>query len=263
MPIFAAWNTKKQKNRSCRAFFFVETTFYNANCCILAKYLSSRPKLVTQNIEFMNMRTFLLALISLTFFVLTEAQAQKVQFKVTSRSVPVGCNTGGVSYDMGYVSSEKEEWVVVAFYVQRKGGFWEKKEYTRQGAGYIKLNLSSCDYTGNYYAFACLSEDKTCSFPDVYQVEAKHNSQPQDPKFRITKVEKTPCEGGQQGAKAESGYVYSPTGGQVEITLFMEKKDGTWRKKTYLFYGTGKIDLDMEGCDLTGNHKATIRYTSN
>jgi len=42
----------------------------------------------------------------------------------------------------------------------------------------------------------------------------------------------------------------------------MEKKDGSWRKKTYLFFGTGMIELDIQGCDLTGNYKATIRYAN-
>lgn len=215
----------------------------------------------------MKIRTFCsfccYSLLFFAFFSFSQTFAQKVQFKVTARSVPSGCSAGGTSYDMGYVSTaNSQDWVVVAFFVQRKGGYWEKKEYTRQGAGYLKLDLSSCDYTGNYYAFACLAEDKSCSFPDVYQIEAKHNAQDQTPKFRIVKVDKMPCEGG-EGAKVESGYVYAPTGGQVEITLFMEKKDGTWRKKTYLYFGTGKLDLDMEGCDLTGNYKATIRYLDN
>ncbi|WP_375558930.1 hypothetical protein ACE193_14450 [Bernardetia sp. OM2101] len=187
---------------------------------------------------------------------------EKPQFKLTERSTPNGCKQGGCSFDRGYVSTRSADWVVVAVYVQTKAGYWQKKEYTRQGAGFIELKLSDCNYTGNYYAFACFQDDGTCSFPDTYKVEEMHKQKDQTPKFKVFKVDKLPCEGTDVGAKAEKGYVYSPNGGQVEITLFMEKKDGSWRKKTYLFFGTGMIELDMQGCDLTGNYKATIRYAT-
>ncbi len=186
---------------------------------------------------------------------------ERPHFKLVERSTPNGCKQGGCSFDRGYVSTRSEGWVVVAVYVQTKSGYWEKKEYTRQGAGFIELKLSDCNYTGNYYAFACFKDDGTCSFPDIYKVEEMHKQKPQTPKFKVFKVAKMPCEEG-AGAVAQKGYVYSPNGGQVEITLFMEKKDGSWRKKSYLFFGTGMIDLNLKGCDLTGNHKATIRYAN-
>jgi len=187
---------------------------------------------------------------------------EKPQFKLTERSTPNSCKQGGCSFDRGYVSTRSTDWVVVAIFVQTKAGYWEKKEYTRQGAGFIDLKLSDCNYTGNYYAYACFQNDGTCSFPDTYKIEEMHKQKDQTPKFKVFKVNKLPCEGADIGAQAEKGYVYSPNGGQVEITLFMEKKDGSWRKKTYLFFGTGMIELDIQGCDLTGNYKATIRYAN-
>jgi len=52
-------------------------------------------------------------------------------------------------------------------------------------------------------------------------------------------------------------------GEEVKITLFMEKKDGHWRKKDFLFVGSGSILLDTEGCDLTGEHKSDIVVNKN
>ena len=209
-------------------------------------------------------RSLLFFLLLLTSFILPEQifAQNKAKFKVTSRRKPPSCNGGGCEFKKGYVQSKATGMLDVVLFIQHKNGYWENKTYTREGPGLINLNLQSCDYTGNYYAYACSRNESTCKFPDASGVESMHAKKDQTPKFKITKItkDKTCLEGGIK-TKFVKGYIYSPTGHQVEVTVFVEKNDGKWRKKHFFYFGTGIIDIDMEGCDLTGKYKSIIQYT--
>ncbi|TAF32764.1 MAG: hypothetical protein EAZ57_07485 [Cytophagales bacterium] len=185
----------------------------------------------------------------------------KPEFKISERGRPEACADRGCMFKSGFVRCEEKKWVNVVLYIQNQSGYWERKEFKRQGPGYMNLSLSDCKYTGNYYAYACYQDDKQCAIPENHEVEAMHNKKDQTPKFKILKITRGKCSTGQgENVKFESGYVYSPTGGQVEITLFMEKSDGKWSKKHYTFNGTGNLNLAVDGCDLTGNYKTMIQY---
>ncbi len=185
----------------------------------------------------------------------------KPEFKISERGRPDACQDRGCLFKSGFVRCQDKKWVNIVLYVQNQSGYWERKEFKRQGPGYLSLNLSDCKFTGNYYAYACYQDDKDCQIPESHEVEAMHNKKDQTPKFKILKIGRTKCTSGAgENVKFESGYVYSPTGGQVEITLFLEKSDGKWSKKHYTFNGTGNLNLAAEGCDLTGNYKTMVQY---
>ncbi|MCC5946474.1 MAG: hypothetical protein JJT94_16200 [Bernardetiaceae bacterium] len=181
-------------------------------------------------------------------------------FKLTKRSRPEECGAKGCYFEGGFVRSNTENrQVVVALFVQHYTGYWERKEFVRQGRGYLEIGLKSCDFTGNFYAFACYADDASCKFPSSQEVEKQHEEKDQAPRFKVLTIEDKNCDS-EGGVLIKNGYVYSPKGLKVEITLFLERKEGDWRRKSFFYYGTGLIDLDIEGCDLTGNYKSAIRY---
>ncbi len=179
------------------------------------------------------------------------------KFKMTKWSKPVDCQQKGSKFETGYVDiSQSNSNVEVAIFFQKTDGTWVKKTFQRTGSGYIQINVTDCDFTGNHYGYVCESGE-ACKFPTESEVSAMHAKSPQLPRFKVTKrSKKDDC----NGVNFEDGYVYSPSGKTVEVSIYMEKKDGTWRKKHYLYYGTGNISLGIADCDLTGNYKATVQY---
>ena len=201
-------------------------------------------------------------LLSVSFVIPEECYAQQARFKITSRRKPPSCHGGGCEFKKGYVQSKVEGILDIVVFIQHKNGYWESKTFTREGPGFIDLNLMSCDYTGNYYAYVCPRENAgNCKFPDTIEVENMHKAKDQTPKFKMTKITKEKCLEGGKKVIFEKGYIHSPSGHQVEVTVFVEKLDGKWRKKHFIYFGTGVIDIDMEGCDLTGKYKSIVQYT--
>lgn len=199
----------------------------------------------------------LLLTLLLSSFSPTPRQQEDPKFKVTKWTKPAECNGEGSRFETGYVAAPAEEWVDVMIYFQKKDGAWVKKHFSRHGSGYVQVNFSDCSLTGNHYAYVCYSKEKSCRFPTEQDVATRHNSGDKTPRFKVLKrSKKDEC----QGVNFEEGYVYSPTGKKVNVTLFMEKKDGSWRKKHYTYAGTGNIDLHISDCELTGNYKATVEY---
>lgn len=186
-----------------------------------------------------------------------EDDANTPKFKMTKWSQPNECQGKGTKFETGYVSVQHNDEVIITIYFQKTDNTWIKKTFQRNGTGYIQINLVECDFTGNHYGYVCLVKDEKCKFPTEQEVSEMHNKSSQIPRFKVTKrSKKDDC----NGVNFEEGYVYSPSGKPVEVSIYMEKKDGTWRKKHYIFNGTGNIMLNITDCDLTGNYKATVQY---
>jgi hypothetical protein len=177
------------------------------------------------------------------------------KFKITKWSQPDECQGKGSKFEIGYVSVPSGDAVTVALFLQKNDATWLKKTFQRHGTGYIQINLSDCLFTGNHYGYVCVDRNKTCTFPTEQEVGDMHAKSSQIPRFKITKrTKKDDC----NGVNFEEGYVYSPSGKSVEVSIYMEKKDGTWRKKHYIYHGTGNLLLQITDCDLTGIYKATV-----
>jgi hypothetical protein len=189
----------------------------------------------------------------------------KPRFRMTDAISDPQCPDYGTKFERGYVTSPKNKWVNIMIYFQKKDGTFVNRFFSREGTGFIDLNISDCNFTGNYYAYVCYAADQSCKFPTKEQVLNKHtdiqtNKQPQ---CKITRVTPYKCEGNATGASFESAFVYSPSGGEVEITLFLERKNGDWRKKHYTFYGTGLLMLNIKDCELSGKYKVNVSYVKN
>ncbi len=210
-----------------------------------------------------------IALIGICCYLLwgsTKAQDEP-KFRITHSSAYTHTSCGaasGVTFEKGYLRVPKANaWVEVMLFLQRKDGSFQKHRFEHQGTGIIQLNLSDCKYTGNYYAFVCYADEENCKFPTEQQVIEKHQQtiQGKPPEFKITRILPNPkCK--EEGIIFETGWVYSPTGGKVDITLFLEKKDGGWRKQHFTHQGTGSIRLDIDDCNLTGKYKTIVAYNT-
>lgn len=208
-------------------------------------------------------------LLTLLFFG-SEAQAQEeAKFRITHTS-PFGaaeCGAAtGVKFERGYLRvTENSRWVDVMIFFQRRDGSFQKFKFEHKGSGVINLNYADCKYTGNYYSFVCYSNDDNCTFPTETQVVTKHQQTvaTKQPEFKVTRIIPNPqCP--EEGVIIETGFVYSPTGGKIDITLLLEKKDNKgWRKQHFIHQGTGSIKLDINDCNLTGKYKTIVAYASN
>lgn len=190
------------------------------------------------------------------------AQNPKPAFKILERSRPANCKGKGTLFVAGYLNSPKAGNVIISLFFQHKSGYWEKKQIIKSNSGKVELNIGDCDYTGNVYTFAHYEDDKTFKVPSELEIENSHNAKDQTPKFKPSDPVKSKCTDG-TGAQMitfTDGSVLSPKGTRVEITFFVENKEGKWRKKHFLYDGTGKVDLNISGCDLTGNYKVLIDY---
>lgn len=179
------------------------------------------------------------------------------KFKMTKWSQMTECQDKGSKFEIGYVSVPSGDNVTIALYFQKTDGTWLKKTFQRHGTGYVQINVSDCAFTGNHYGYVCIDRNQNCTFPTEQEVADMHTKSSQIPRFKITKrTRKDDC----NGVNFDEGYVYSPSGKPVEVSVYMEKKDGTWRKKHYIYHGTGNLLLHITDCDLTGNYKATVHY---
>ncbi len=187
------------------------------------------------------------------------AQNGRPTFIVLEQVKPANCPGGGLHLIEGYIkASDNDLFVELDIFFQKYDGSWERKNYTRKGSGKIKVNESSCDYTGNYYAFAQFAQDKSPR-PTIDDVKKRHAQMGDTPKFRmIKKTTPEACEQG--GANFEQAEVFTPRGERVTITLFMEKNDGSWRKKDFQYVGSGFIDVGISDCNLTGNYKSRVVF---
>lgn len=203
------------------------------------------------------MKVFILALFFMSVLSFS-TQAQNPKFKIIEMEKVSDCGGGssGTNFKRGYISARQQQPIIVAVYIQHKSGYWDRKEFLRNGPGPITLSLSDCDYTGNYYAYATYQGESSASdpFPDVMTVEMRHNSRDQAPKFKVVDMEE------EELVDFKYGYVYSPTGKKVEVTFFAEKKDGSWKRKHFTYDGSGRAYIGMKGAELTGKYKYVIQY---
>ncbi|MBX2842230.1 MAG: hypothetical protein KTR26_10685 [Flammeovirgaceae bacterium] len=168
---------------------------------------------------------------------------------------PEVCLMKGLFLKKGLVKSASASAnVEVLVFLQQENGHWMKKYYNRRGSGTIPMNLGNCSFTGNYHALAYYASQKEGQILSYKEVLHLHNSKGDTPKFRITRKEKY-----DEGIKFIQGEVFTPKGETVEVTIYMEKKEGGWRKKHFKFFGSGMIDLDVQGKDLTGRYKSSIQ----
>jgi len=187
------------------------------------------------------------------------ARGQSVRFRILTKSRIAQCGEKGFAYKTGEVSAPEGMAVNVQLYLQMQDGTWQKFPFSHTGSGELALNLEDCGFTGNHYAYIC-ETSKQCNFPSVEEIARKHKQKPQSPSIKVKPAERVTCTDGKPGFRFSQARVYSPTGQAVEIILFLEKKDGRWRKKHYSYEGTGFLELNAEGSDLTGNHKTMVQY---
>ena len=187
------------------------------------------------------------------------AQNARPTFVVLEQVKPANCPGGGIHLIEGYLrASNNDAFIELDIFFQKYDGSWVRKNYTRKGSGKIRVNESSCDYTGNYYSFAYYAQSRTPR-PTVDDVTKRHNKMGTTPKFRVIKKKK-PEQCDQGGISFEQGEVFTPKGERGVITLFMEKNDGSWRKKDFRYVGSGFMEINIIDCNLTGNYKSRVSF---
>ncbi|MBT28682.1 MAG: hypothetical protein CMO01_03395 [Thalassobius sp.] len=166
---------------------------------------------------------------------------------------PEVCNYKGLYLQKGLVKGAvSNAQVEVLVFLQQYNGHWMKKYYHRNGSGEIAMNMGDCRFTGNYHALAYYMTNKnSVTYKDIQHM---HNKRGESPKFRVTKRLKED----DGNVKIMEGEVFTPNGETVDLTLFLEKKDGGWRKKHFTVFGSGIVKLDIEGGDLTGNYRSAL-----
>jgi hypothetical protein len=182
-----------------------------------------------------------------------------VRFRVLQKKRIAQCGEKGFAYVSGEVSAPAGVAVKVQLYLQMQDASWQMFPFTHTGSGEIPLRLEDCAFTGNHYAYICEAA-KQCNFPAIEDIARKHRQKSQTPTMKVKPAEAITCTDGKAGFRFSQARVYSPTGQTVEIILFLEKKDGRWRKKHYTYAGTGYLALAVEGSDLTGNYKTMVQY---
>lgn len=203
--------------------------------------------------------TLLLKLVILSFFLSSNTISDELKPSVkVIRTKPDNCEGKGAAFEKLFISSKiKDEKIEVWLFAQKYDMHWLKKVYRLEKSGIIESNLSSCEFTGNYMAVAFYSENGESHDINLSEVPILHNSRGSQPKFRVTKRKKMSDEHG-GGVYFEEGEIFTPKGEEVEITLFLEKKDGGWRKKHFDYIGSGSFKLDIGGPDLTGRYKSHV-----
>jgi len=208
------------------------------------------------------MKNLLCYFVILSFFIsgFTIDDELKPQVKVV-RKKPEHCKGKGSSFENLYVSSSiKDEKIEVWLFVQKYDTHWLKKVYRLNKAGIVNSNLASCEFTGNYMAVAFYDFEGIGHDVNLREVPIIHNARGNKAKFKVTRRKKlSDSRGG--GVYFEEGEVFTPKGEAVDITLFLEKKDGGWRKKHYSTIGSSNIILEVGGSDLTGRYKSLVTVT--
>ncbi|AZQ64099.1 hypothetical protein EI427_18245 [Flammeovirga pectinis] len=201
---------------------------------------------------------------SLNIFDANILEEDRPTFTIIKQGVPKACPLGGLHLIEGIVrSANSSEYVDVYIYLQNYDGTWSKQMFKRKGGGVVKLDVSSCNFTGNYYAMADYSYNNAKRMPSITQVQEKHESLGNNPKFRVT--EKFPfkeCEGDITGTYFKQAEVFTPKGEKVEVTMYLQKSDGSWRKKHFRKVGSGFVPLEIKGCDLNGIYKSRIVFAN-
>jgi hypothetical protein len=205
----------------------------------------------------MNLFVYTFSLLCLTSLRLALGQVSQPQVRLIT-SKPTNCKDNkGLLIEKAQVRSATQASVDVVVYLQRYDGVWTKKFLTGKGGDDININLSDCEYTGNYYAFAVFTSKGIETAPHLNQVKEMHLRKGIQPKFRV--IESEPDKNCKEGGYIfYKGYVYTPRGEKVKISFFMEKKDGSWRKKHYEYTGSGVLNMDIWDCELTGKYKAYV-----
>ena len=210
----------------------------------------------------------LIILIFATFFfsAFSKPDELKPTVKVIRNKVD-NCEGKGSIFEKIYVGSQiKDESIEIWFFVQKYDLKWMKKVYTVDSPCIVNTDLSSCLFTGNYLALGFYKIGDESHDINLAEVPIIHNARGNQPKFRVTRRRKVDEEKG-GGVIFEKGEVFTPKGEAVEVTLFMEKNDGTWRKKHFHYIGSGNLELDTHGSDLTGKYRSHITikhdYTDN
>ncbi len=168
---------------------------------------------------------------------------------------PEVCNYKGILLKKGLVKGAVPNTrVEVLVFLQQYNGHWMKKLYKRNGSGIINMNMGDCGFTGNYHALAYYPNKTNGNSISFKKIQHLHNSRGEDPKFRVVKRYKQ-----EDGTvNIETGEVFTPNGETVEVTLFLEKKEGGWRKKHFTVHGSGIINLGITGKDITGKYRAVV-----
>ena len=203
------------------------------------------------------MKTFgsvILLILSLLFLSSHKPGDEHLKVRVLTEK-PEVCNYKGIFLKKGLVKGAvSNAQVEVLVFLQQYNGHWMKKYYQRNGSGVINMNLGDCRFTGNFHALAYYINKNQNSSVTYKDIQHLHNKRGENPKFRITKRLKE--ENGT--VKIMEGEVFTPNGETVDLTLFLEKKDGGWRKKHYTVHGSGIVKLDITGSDLTGKYRSAL-----
>lgn len=204
------------------------------------------------------------------FFLLScataRAQSDVPRFRVTHIREVSGCPQGqGILFEQGRISAQNaRKPVQVALYLEKTNGAFEvfRRSYPA-GTVNVKLDIFGCDYTGNNYAYIKYADDSDFIFPTVDEVYRRHQEtlQTRKPEFLVSTVK--PNAQCPNSFRFESGLVYSPAGGRVDVKLFLETTSGEWRTVNLYRYGSGPVAINYAACDLTGNSKSVASFGYN
>ncbi|MEM1136554.1 MAG: hypothetical protein AAGI07_12010 [Bacteroidota bacterium] len=212
----------------------------------------------------MRFNFYQLSIFILTFFLFsafTNSNELKPTVKVVRKKI-TSCNGKGSAFESLFVSSQiKDENIEILFFAQKYDLKWMKKVYNLEGAGIINTNLQSCLFTGNYFVLGYYKSDNDMHDINLTKVPILHSTRGDKPKFRVTRRKKIDQEKG-GGVLFETGEVFTPRGEAVEITLFLQKNDGSWRKKHYNYIGSGNLEINECGKELNGRYKSLVTITA-
>lgn len=201
--------------------------------------------------------TLILLIGSFFLFAFTDANENpesNLKVKVLSEK-PEVCNYKGLLLKKGLVKGAvPNTQVEVMVFLQQYNGHWMKKLYKRSGSGVINMDMGDCTFTGNFHALAYYPNKVNGGSISYKKIQHLHNSKGETPKFRVLKRNKK-----EDGTILfETGEVFTPNGETVDITLFLEKKEGGWRKKHFTVHGSGVINLNISANDITGKYRAVV-----
>ncbi|MCS7018027.1 MAG: hypothetical protein RMJ87_01605 [Cytophagales bacterium] len=191
------------------------------------------------------------------------AQTNSLRFRITHIKEVSGCKQGqGILFEQGHIwADDMRKPVQVALYLEKTNGAFEvmRRNYPA-GTVNVKLDILGCDYTGNHYAYIKYADDSDFTFPNPDEVYKRHQEtlQTKKPEFLVSTIK--PNAQCPNSYRIESGLVYSPAGGRVEIKLYLETVSGEWRTLNLYRYGSGPLPINYAACDLTGNTRAIASF---
>lgn len=191
------------------------------------------------------------------------AQTNSLRFRITHTREVTGCKQGqGLVFEQGHISADnRTRPVIVTIYLEKNNGAFEtlRRSYPA-GTVNVRLDIFGCDYTGNNYTYIKYADDSDFNFPTADEMYKRHKEvlETKKPEFIVTATKANPkCP---NSFRVESGLVYSPAGGRVDIKLLIETTSGEWRTINLYRYGTGPVTINYAACDLTGNTKAIASF---